>query len=247
MDKNTQKTVKEAKKRPFISAVIAAFNEENNIIPLTKRLIKVLDNKNYDYEIIYVVAGQDKTLENLKTIKNNKIKHHYSKNPKGLGNDYKIGFSMISKKADYVLTMDADLNHQPEEIPRFLNAIKDCDIVIGSRHVSGGKRQNIPKWKMAISDFTNVFFTVLSGLKIKDKTSGYRLYKKNVLDQIYKRYQSKNFEFLLEILLIAKKLKLKITEVPITFKYRIHGQSKFRILKTGIGYLKLLLKYMWIK
>lgn len=156
-------------KKVFISTVIAVFNEENNIIPLTKRLIKVLE-KEGNFEIIYIISGEDNTLENIKTIKDNRIKISYSKKPKGLGKDFKTGFSIISKNANYVLTMDADLNHQPEEIPRFLKKIEENDIVIGSRHVLGGKRENIPLWKIIISDFTNIFFTILSGVKTKDKT-----------------------------------------------------------------------------
>lgn len=224
-----------------ISVVIAAFNEEKNVTSLTKRIIKTIEKK-FNYEIIYVVAGNDGTQKTLSNLKNKKIKILYSKKALGLGYDFKKGFKEISKDTDYVLTMDADLNHQPEEILNFTKVIDKYDVVIGSRHVSGGSRKNIPVFKKVVSDFTNLFFTLFFGVKIRDKTSGYRMYKKKAIDYLYKRYKSKNFEFLLELLLIAKKAKMKMTEVPITFIYRIHGTSKFHLIKTGIGYLKLLLK-----
>jgi dolichol-phosphate mannosyltransferase len=230
---------KEHKK--FISVVIAAFNEEGNIKQLTERIVKTLQTK-YNYEIIYVVAGTDKTLNIIKSFKNKNIKVLYDKNPNGLGNDFKKGFKKISTKADYVVTMDADLNHQPEEIPRLLKHIDQYDIIIGSRHVAGGKVENTPCWKKLISGIANVAFIILSGLKIKDKTSGFRVYKRKIIMDLANSYSCRNFEFLLEMLLIAKKKKYTMFEAPITFKYRVNGQSKFRIIKTAIGYLKLIRK-----
>ena len=225
----------------FVSVVIAAFNEQDNIKELTDRLVKTLKK---NYEIIYVIAGTDNTLKIVKSLKakNNNIRYLYSKKPAGLGVDFKKGFKIVSKKADFVLTMDADLNHQPEEIPRLMKFADKYDIIVGSRHVKGGKTENIPQWKKFVSGIANVTFVILSGLRVRDKTSGYRVYKKKIIDIISKEYTCQNFEFLLEMLLIAKKKKFTIFEVPITFKYRIHGQSKFRLFNSLWGYIKLIRK-----
>ncbi|MFA5175692.1 MAG: glycosyltransferase [Candidatus Nanoarchaeia archaeon] len=232
------------KKKKFISVVIAALNEEKNIKNLTERLIKILEN--YNYEIIYSIAGKDKTLDELKGLKNKNIKIIYSESPEGLGIDFKKGFKNISEKADYVITMDADLNHQPEEIPSLLEKAEDYDIVIGSRWIKGGKVEFLPLWKRAISGLTNYVFYIITELNIKDKTSGFRIYKKEAIDRLYKEYKSKNFEFLVEMLLIAQKMKMGIIEVPITFKYRLHGKSKFRF-RMSLGYLKLLINSILYK
>lgn len=226
-----------------VSVVIAALNEAGNIKQLTERIIRTLE-KDYRYEIIYSLAGTDNSLQILNQIKNKNIKISHSIRPYGLGHDFKKGFDLVSKDSEFIITMDADLNHQPEEIPLLLNKAPEFDIIIGSRGVKGSIRKTIPLWKRIISDFTNFVFSTLFRLKIKDKTSGFRIYNKKAFELLYKKYKCKNFEFLLEILLIAKSLDLSMTEVPITFKYRVTGQSKFRFFKVGRGYLKLLIRYI---
>jgi dolichol-phosphate mannosyltransferase len=225
-----------------ISVVIAAFNEQENIEILTKKLLKALSIYT-SFEIIYVVAGTDRTREIIERFNNPHIKMIYGKKPTGLGNDFKKGFLRVSRNSDYVITMDADLNHQPEEIKRFIPLMKKNDIVIGSRHVHGSVRKSIPFWKRIISDFTNTVFSIISGVKIKDKTSGFRSYRRTVIQSIARKYTCKNFEFLLEILLIAKKLGYSMAEVPITFTYRTRGTSKFRVFTTLVGYFRLLFKH----
>jgi len=228
-------------KRLFISVVIAALNEEKNIKPLVERLLEVLGKK-YDYELIFPVAGTDKTAGLLKSFKNKKIKILYSRNPRGIGLDFKKGFEAVSGKADYVITMDADLNHQPEEIPRLLKFANAYDIVIGSRHVKGSITTSIPFFKRMISNFTNMIFNMVSDIDIHDKTSGFRLYRRDVLSTIAKEYARKDFTFLTEILYISRKHDFRIKEVPITFIYRVAGKSKFNFVKVGAAYSLFLWK-----
>ena len=235
------------KNQAYLSIVIAAFNEEENIKDLTIRIGKALRSIHVPYELVYVIAGTDKTLAIVKQLQKNmpQIRYHYSQQPGGLGNDFKKGFSMVSSNSTYVLTMDADLNHQPEEIIHFLEAMKrtNADIVIGSREAKGAHATSIPAWKRFVSHIANMVFTVITFIRIKDKTSGYRLYKNEIIQKIAPKITSKNFEFLMEILLVAQRSKYHMVEIPITFTYRIHGKSKMNLLKTGCGYLKLLLRY----
>lgn len=231
----------------MLSVVIAAYNEEKNIGELTSRLIKILDSNRVPFEILYVIAGQDKTIEIVKEYcrTEKRIRFFYSPYPSGLGNAFKKGFLCISENATHVLTMDADLNHQPEELPLFFDAMKkiNADVIVGSRYVPGGSINTFPYHKRIISKFTNFFVALITGIRTKDKTSNYRLYARRSIDCIAKKMYFPGFECVIEMLLIAVKHNFRIVEVPIQFKWRIHGKSKLKLAKAGIGYLKLFSAY----
>jgi dolichol-phosphate mannosyltransferase len=176
------------------------------------------------------------------------VKIDYSKKLRGLGNAFRKGFSYV-KNSDYIITMDADLNHMPEEIPNFLKESKenDYDIIIGSRKVKGAKTEIYQKWKIFLSNLMNLIFKIVFRTNIQDKTSGYRFIKTGMGKRIARKTKMQNFEFIMEFLMIADKSKLRIKEIPITFKKRIHGESKLHVVKTSIGYIKLLMKSLLIK
>lgn len=233
-------------KKTKISVVIAAFNEEGNILELTERLVKSLSD--YDYELIYVLAGKDKTFSILKNFGTSnpkiRLKVIHDKFPSGLGADFKKGFELVDSNSECILTMDADLNHQPEEAHRLLTALNNADMVIGSRFVKGGTTKDVPFIKSLASNLGNFVYSTVFKISVKDKSSGYRAYTKHGLLNIL-GYESKGFEFLMEIILIANKKKLKIEEVPINFIFRVNGKSKFKFFKTGKAYLKLLVKHLF--
>ena len=168
----------------------------------------------------------------------------YSSAPRGFKRAFVKGFGLVNPKATHILTMDADLNHRPEEI---MDLIRETDrtgseVVIGSRYVKTGRVERLALWKRAVSVFANLVFRILWGLRVKDKTSGYRLYKKEVIEKIVPLCKSSNFEFLFEILILANRLGYKISEVPIVFQARKSGKSKFRLFKVVGGYISLIIK-----
>lgn len=234
-----------------ICAVIPAYNEAENVEDLSNRLNSALKQANADFELIYVIQGNDGALEKLQKMQNDipQIKLFYFPEPIGVGPAFIEGFNKISPDCDYVLTMDADLNHQPEELPRFIEAMEksNCDIVIGSRKIKGGVMERMPLTKKIISGVTNIIMPVAYGFNVNDMTSGYRLYKRKVIEDIRNKITSRNFEFYPEALIQAKKTgHNNMVEVPITFTFRIHGKSKLNWTKTGIGYLRLLIKrFKW--
>lgn len=227
----------------MLSIVLAAYNEGKNVLYLTSRLIKTIKLMKIPFEIIYVVAGEDDTIEILKKIqkKEKNLRLFYSKKPSGLGRAFKLGLSKISQNTTHVLTLDADLNHQPEELPYFFEAMKNktADIVVGSRYVRGGSINVFPWRKRIISKATNILVAIVTGMYVKDKTSNYRLYRRPVIDVIIKKMRLSGFECVVEMLLIAAKSNFKITETPIQFKWRVYGESKLNMLKTAAGYIKL--------
>lgn len=136
--------------------------------------------------------------------------------------------------------MDADLNHQPEEIPRLLEAAGrgGCDVLVGSRFVGGSAVEGTPLWKRSLSGTMNHLMRLLYGLRVKDKTSGFRVYRAEVLRQI--EFESNAFAFLPEILIRAHRAGYALGEEPIRFIYRKEGRSKMGIGSTTLSYLKLL-------
>jgi dolichol-phosphate mannosyltransferase len=225
-----------------LSVVIAAYNERDNVVPLTERLRTTLDALAVDWELLYVVEGADGTREVLEAIARElpRLRVLYRAEPSGLGAAFRRGFAAARADADVVITMDADLNHQPEEIPALLAAwaASGADIVVGSRFVRGSSVTGIPLWKKALSTSMNAAMRFLWGVKTRDKTSGFRLYRGEVLRNL--AFRNDNFAFLPELLIEASRRGCSILEVPIRFTVRVHGVSKMHILTTSRSYLSLL-------
>jgi glycosyltransferase involved in cell wall biosynthesis len=146
----------------------------------------------------------------------------------GLGSAYKAGFKYaFAHGYDVVVTMDADFSHDPKFLPEMIAKIKDCDMVIGSRYIKGGNIIGFNFARKLISGTAQFFSRTVLGLKILDATSGYRVYKKNVLTKIgYASIKSEGYSYLLESLYIARKYGYSVCEVPIVFKNRKLGLSK---------------------
>ena len=229
----------------FISAVIPAYDEVENLEELTPRLIKALRELDIDYEIIYVLQGNDGSAELIERMKNDDPELRYIAHPSplGVGRAFRTGFAEVDPRADHVLTMDADLNHRPEELERFVRAVQtlDPDIVVGSRRAPGGMFVDMPHLKRIVSDLTTKVLNITLGRNaVTDMTSGYRLYRRSVLDELYPITQSRDFEFYPEILMLAIEQECTIIEVPITFTMRVHGRSKLNWYTSANGYARLL-------
>jgi dolichol-phosphate mannosyltransferase len=227
-----------------LSVVIAAYDEEGNVEPLTRRLATSLSAlAGWTWEIVYVVEGTDRTREILESLSVEipGLRILYQERPSGIGNAFRGGFSAVrGTDTDWIVTLDADLNHQPEEIPRLLEAARrrGCDVLVGSRFLGGSAVEGTPLWKRLLSGLMNHLMRFLYGLRIKDKTSGFRVYRAEVLRQI--EFESDAFAFLPEILIRAHHAGYTLGEEPIRFIYRKQGRSKMGIGSTTLSYLKLL-------
>lgn len=212
-------------------------------------MVGALDNSGMDYEILYVIQGDDGSKELLDGLKNPKVKYLYDPQPMGVSRAFLEGFRAVIDRADLVLTMDADLNHQPEEIAGLLQCLKEkgADITIGSRYIAGGKIIGMPIWKKLLSRWMNKLIKLFSGIKVADKTSGFRIYKKKAIQLVIDNLKAENFEFYPEVILLASKNGLTFAETPITFKFRVRGESKMYKLQTVAGYLKMFWRKLWKK
>jgi dolichol-phosphate mannosyltransferase len=146
----------------------------------------------------------------------------------GLGQAYIAGFKWaIERKFDYIFEMDADFSHGPEYIQNFLKEIKEYDLVIGSRYISGVNVINWPMSRLLLSYFANVYTRWISGLPLRDATGGFKCFRRQVLEAIdLDDVHSTGYSFQIEMSMRAWKKGFKIKEISIIFVERLAGQSK---------------------
>ncbi|MGO1884789.1 MAG: polyprenol monophosphomannose synthase [Citricoccus sp.] len=154
------------------------------------------------------------------------VLHRTHKN--GLGGAYIAGFHWgLDQGYDVLIEMDADGSHQPEQLPRLIEAIDRADLVIGSRRVQGGKMVNWPAHRKLISACGSLFPRIMLGLNLSDVTAGFRAYRADTLRAIdLDEVQSKGYGFHVDMTFRTALLGRKIVEVPITFVEREYGESK---------------------
>jgi dolichol-phosphate mannosyltransferase len=146
----------------------------------------------------------------------------------GLGAAYLHGFEVaLDRGYDVVGEMDADGSHQPEQLPRLLEALRHADLVIGSRWVSGGSVVNWPLSRKALSVGGNVYARVLLGIPLRDVTAGYRLFRATTLEKIdLSSVESAGYIFQTDLAFRTLRAGLRVVEVPIEFVERVRGESK---------------------
>ena len=148
----------------------------------------------------------------------------------GLGTAYIQGFTWaLEQGAQTIIQMDADFSHSPEYIPQFLEHIKDYDVVVGSRYVTGGRLDERWGWgRWFLSWWANsVWVRLILGVKTKDATAGFKCWRATALRQIgLDRIKSNGYVFQVEMCYVAEKIGLRIRETPIYFEDRRIGQSK---------------------
>jgi dolichol-phosphate mannosyltransferase len=231
-----------------LAVVIAAYNEAGNIGPLTERLIRALDSlPQTTWKLIYVIEGTDGTVETARGYAQSRreIEILYNQAARGIGWAFRRGFDAVPPDTDVVVTMDADLNHQPEEIPRLLDPLfhSGADMVIGSRRVGASAEEGVPVWKSLVSRVVNRIMQILMRVRVRDMTSGFRTYRAESLRRI--EFQNSGFAFLPEMLIAAASQGFKIVEEPIRFVFREVGESKMSIPLTGFSYLRLFARH-WL-
>jgi len=221
--------------------LIPAYNEKGNLSTLVKRLSAKLKKFGIKYTLLFIIQGTDGSLDLIKRLKKKypEIDFLYFPEPLGIGAAYKTGFHHVNKTITHILTLDADLNHDPEALDDFFQTQKkeNPDIVIGSRFMEGGRFQDKRVWKRIVSLAVNILTTKLLKFDVHDITSGYRLVKKNVIIKICKDLKETGYPSYMEFILLSKKYGFKMKEVPINYVPRKWGKSKMKKVQTSIDYL----------
>ena len=146
----------------------------------------------------------------------------------GLGAAYLHGFKVaLSQGYDVIGEMDADGSHQPEQLHLLIDALEGADLVIGSRYVPGGSVVNWPVSRQLLSRGGNFYVRRLLGIKVRDATAGYRLFRRTTLEAIdLESVESTGYVFQTDMVVRALRLGLIVREVPIEFIERVRGDSK---------------------
>jgi len=123
--------------------------------------------------------------------------------------------------------MDADFSHDPKEIPRFLDEIKNSDVILGSRYINGVNVINWPMRRLLLSSFANLYTRFITGMPVHDATGGYKCFRRKVLEAInLEKVTSNGYAFQIEMSFKAWKKGFKLKEIPIIFVDRVKGKSK---------------------
>ncbi len=207
--------------------IIPTYNEMENV----PKLIPVVLSQDDSIEILIVDDNsKDGTAQFvIEQQKSNPRLHLLQREKKlGLGTAYIAGFKYaLNNRYDYIFEMDADFSHNPDEIPNFLKAIKENDLVLGSRYIDGVRVLNWPMRRLLLSFFASVYTRIITGMPVRDATGGFKCFRRKVLESIdLDKVQSNGYSFQIEMTFKAYKKGFKIKEIPIVFMDRVKGTSK---------------------
>lgn len=207
--------------------IIPTYNEAENI----PRLLPAVLSQAPSIDILIVDDGSpDGTADLVRQFQTGSNRVHLIERPgkMGLGTAYVEGFrSAIRNGYAFVFEMDADFSHDPAEIPNYLRAVEQADLVIGSRYTNGVRVLNWPINRLLLSYFANVYTRFMLGLPLHDATGGFKCYRRKVLEAIdLGRIHSNGYAFQIEMSYKAWKKGFHLTEIPIVFHDRRSGQSK---------------------
>lgn len=212
--------------RPIV--VLPTYNERENLAPL----LRALRGVSHEVEVLVVDdSSPDGTAELARTLAAElggvRVLDRASKD--GLGSAYRAGFAQVLAEGyDVVVSMDADLSHDPAVIPQMLRLIEDgADAVIGSRYVTGGGTTDWPVRRQLLSKWGNSYTRRALGLPTRDCTSGFRAYRASALAAIEPGSTgAEGYAFLTELVRRLTRLEFRVVETPIIFRDRTLGKSK---------------------
>ena len=203
------------------------YNERKNI----QQLVDLVIGENPELHLLIVDDNSpDGTGDKVKKLQTKYKNLYLETRPKksGLGTAYIFGFKWaLEKKYENIIQMDADLSHNPKDLPRMIDKLQKYDLVIGSRYINGISVVNWPLRRLMLSYGANAYSRVITGMPIMDGTGGFKAWKSSVLSSIdLDSVKSQGYSFQIEMNFRAWVKKFNIKEIPIIFSDRTIGQSK---------------------
>jgi len=239
VNKNSQIDVKEAGLN--VEVVISAYNEERNIGPIIRDIIEL------GYSCIVVDDGSTDRTSEIASSNGAKILRHSINLGQGFG--LLTGFkAALMEENDIIVEMDGDGQHDPNEIPKFIEAFKkyNCDIVVGSR-ILGSTHSNAPLFRRMFLPVYTYIINVITGYKLTDSMCGFRAFKTSSLRRVYFLFdQMLEPEYIAaEMFIRFSRSDLTVIEIPVYLRNRISGKSYKGFIKYGLGVLKAITKTLW--
>jgi dolichol-phosphate mannosyltransferase len=207
--------------------VIPTYNERENVAALIPELLKVRP----DADVLLVDDNSpDKTADHAEKLfgENPRFSVLRRVAPRGYGRSLLESYrAAIARNYGCLVQLDADFSHAPHMVPALIDATRTADVAIGSRYCSGGRVANWPLRRRLLSRFANRYVRKITGLKVRDSTSGFRCYNRRALQSLLEiPIAAEGYAFLVETAFRAERAGLRIVELPITFIDRREGQSK---------------------
>lgn len=212
---------------PSVIAVVPTYNECLNLPVLLEALMRqnglrvlVVDDASPD--------GTGAVADALAAAHPGRVEVLHRTGLRGLGRSYVDGLQRaLETRSDLICQMDADLSHDPDQLPVLIAESARADVVIGSRYVPGGAIVNWPLHRRLLSRFANLYIRAVTRLEPRDCTSGFRCWRRDALAALpLGEFVSDGYSFLIEMLFVASRLGCRIAEAPITFVERREGESK---------------------
>jgi dolichol-phosphate mannosyltransferase len=225
-----------------VTVVIPTYNESENLSDIAKAVtwhgyrLLVVDDSSPD--------GTGEMADRLAAA-DHRISVLHRQRKEGLGPAYGAGFDRaLEDGAQILVEMDADFSHDPDDLPRLVEAIdQGADLAIGSRYVPGGATPDWPLTRRLISKGGNLYARMMLGIPIHDATAGFRAFRADALKTLpYQEAQSSGYAFQVEMAMRAHESGMRVVEVPISFRDRTRGTSK---MGTGIVVEAMRLVTVW--
>jgi len=225
--------------------VVPTYNEKENVCQIVEALVGlglnlavlIVDDNSPD--------GTGRLADELCARYPGKVFVHHRERKEGLGRAYVSAFQHVLQNFphEYIIQMDCDFSHDPSYLPAFLEAIKDADLVIGSRYLNG---VNVVNWdfkRLLLSKFASMYVRLITGMPYSDLTGGFKCWRRHALEGLhFHRIFSMGYLFQVETTYRAWRSRLKIKEIPIIFYERNRGRSKIRsniIFEAFVGVIRL--------
>ena len=207
--------------------IIPTYDERENVQPISEAIFQVAREMN----ILFIDDNSpDGTGEILDEVakRDDRVDVIHKEGKAGLGRAYITGFKWALKR-DFklIFEMDADFSHDPHEIPRFVEAAGNADLVLGSRYMDGIRITNWPLRRLLLSKTASTFVHIVTGMPVTDPTGGYKCFRREVLAAIdLDTILSNGYSFQVEMTHSAWMKGFRIAEIPIIFEDRRAGYSK---------------------
>ena len=203
------------------------YNECKNV----QSLIELILGKHPEFHLLIVDdSSPDGTANKVKELQADYSNLHLEERPAkdGLGTAYIYGFKWaIEREYDRIVQMDADLSHNPNDVPHLVNLLDEHDLIVGSRYVEGVSVVNWPIRRLMLSYGANLYSRVITGMPIKDSTGGFKAWRRKVLEELdLNAVRSQGYSFQIEMNFRTWCKGFRIKEVPIIFVDRTIGESK---------------------
>lgn len=207
--------------------VMPTYNERENLPRMAQRLLNLPAK-------VHLLVVDDNSPDGTGRLADELAAEHaeihvlHRKGKSGLGRAYIAGFKWaLERDYEFVFEMDGDFSHNPDDIPAFLEAAQDADVVLGSRYINGIRIINWPLSRLMLSKGAATYVRVITGMPFTDPTGGYKCFRCRALQALnLDAVQSNGYSFQIELTHILWRQGMKIVETPIIFTERLQGHSK---------------------